>query len=195
MIHRLGAAIVLLVFALSGCTVFVLESQTTHFAASEYTYPLADGTYAIAGDSRTWVTLARMADHVAVTMIDDNGKPNILIGGFIALATPGYFILQVTDGSQDGQPADKKSGEATYVPMHLAASGEVTWFVGPTRCDQDCTDLLAAHGFRLEGRYGWQAPKTLTRSQLTAFYEALAPVLERSPDAWETLRMLHISGT
>ncbi|CAA6606429.1 exported hypothetical protein [Rhodospirillaceae bacterium LM-1] len=190
---RLCVAFALMIACLAGCVPFVLESKTTHFAASEYAYPLADGVYVLGTPMSAPAKIAREADHITITTTNDDGKEVALIGGLIALATPGHFILQVTDGIENGKPADKDPAEATYVPMRIMASGEVHWYLGPKGVNADCTALLQAHGYRPQAYSGWTSPKDLTKEQLKAFYEDLARLLDRNPDAWDAVKMMRVA--
>lgn len=65
----------LLSVCLAGCVPFVLEGQSHHFAASEYSYPLADGVYVMDGQPRTSMKLVAWPDHVAATVIEDGREP------------------------------------------------------------------------------------------------------------------------
>ncbi|MEO5336243.1 MAG: hypothetical protein H7841_05015 [Magnetospirillum sp. WYHS-4] len=184
-------AFALLALCMTGCVPFVLEGQSRHFAAREYSYPLADGIYVVEGEARTSVKLVAQTDHLAATVIEDGRETITLIGGFVALGTPGHFIFQATDATENGKAVSKAPEETNYIPVRIANSGEVTWFAGPDRCDADCSRLLLDHDFRLDDGE-WKAPKGLSKAQLTAFYEALAPLLDRS--AWKGTTMLRIAG-
>lgn len=196
MIKRLRTTFALLAFAMAGCVPLVIEGDTRHFADSEYAFPLADGRYAVDGLSLHPAIIANRPDHVEITLTK-NDEASTLIGGFVALTTPGYFIFQATDAMENGKPAEKKPGETTYIPVHIARSGEVSWYVGPKKhCDPECAALFSAHGFRQDGSDGdWHAPKNLSRALMLAFYEALVPLLERNPDAWEATRMMRVGGS
>jgi hypothetical protein len=187
----LRVAFVFLALSLTGCVPFVLEGQSRHFAASEYSYPLADGLYVMEGQGRTSIRWVARPDHFAITVIEDGQETITTIGGFIALGTPGHFIFQATDATEKGKPVNKTPDETSYIPARISKGGEVTWFTVPERCDTECSRLLQDHGFHLDGG-DWRAPKRLSRAQLTAFYEALAPLLDRS--GWKGTTMLRIGG-
>ena len=191
--RSLCAAFSLLATCLAGCIPFVLESESPHFAASEYSFPVADGVYVLEGHPRMSAKFATMADHVAILMTEEGGGTSTLIGGFIALATPGHFIFQATNGAENGKPVDKKPGETTYLPMRISDSGEVNWFPGPDRSAPDIVRLLQVHGFEPGHNGRWTPPKGLSRAQLTAFYEDLAPLLDRS--GWTGMKMQRIAGS
>ncbi len=192
-VHTLLA---LLALCLAGCAPFVVESKATHFSPSEYVYPLVDGNYAVTGTSFASTKVVNRPDHVEITMTEKNGDPQTLLGGFIALKTPGYFIFQATDASEGGKRAEKKAEESIYIPVHFAKTGQVDWLVGQKRgCDADCVALFASSGFQMDGDSGWRSPKGLSRAQLLAFYESLAPLLERNPEAWDSVKALRIEGT
>jgi hypothetical protein len=187
----LRMALSMLVLCLAGCVPFVLEGQARHFAASEYSYPLADGHYVVEGQGMSSLKLVVRADHLAATVVENGRETITLIGGFIALGTPGHYIFQATDATEDGKAVSKVPDETIYISIRVTNSGEATWFAGPERCDAECSRLLLDHGFRLEGG-AWQAPKGLSRAQLTVFYEALAPLLDRS--GWKGTTMRRIAG-
>ncbi|OAN46096.1 hypothetical protein A6A04_20730 [Paramagnetospirillum marisnigri] len=187
----LRMALSMLALCLAGCVPFVLEGQTRHFAASEYSYPLADGHYVVEGQGKSSVKLVARADHLAATVVEDGRETMTLIGGFIALGTSGHFIFQATDATENGKAVSKAPDETTYLPIRVKNSDEATWFAGPDRCDAECSRLLLDHGFHLEGG-DWRAPKGLSKVQLMAFYEALAPLLDRS--GWKGTTMLRIAG-
>lgn len=190
---RLRAALALLALCLAGCVPFVLESQSAHFASSEYSYPVADGVYVWDRHPGTSTKVTTQADYVTITMTQGNGEEITMIGGFIALGSPGHFIFQVTDATGNGKaPDNKKPGETVYIPMRIASSEEVNWFPGPDRSDPDIARLLQAHGFDPLGNGEWKAPKNLSKAQLLAFYEELAPLLDRT--TWTGMRMLRISS-
>lgn len=188
----LRMALSMLAVCLAGCVPFVLAEQNRHFAASDYTYPLADGIYVVEGQAVSSIKLVARADHVAATVIEGGRETMTLIGGFIALGTPGHFIFQATDATENGKAVGKAPEETTYIPMRVTNNGKATWFVGPERCDAECSRLLQDHGFRLDGG-NWQAPKGLSKAQLTAFYEALAPLLDKS--GWKGTGMMRIAGS
>ncbi|MBF0270028.1 MAG: hypothetical protein HQL44_15700 [Alphaproteobacteria bacterium] len=190
---RLCATLALLAVSLAGCVPLVLESKSTYFATSEYSYPLADGVYVLGTPMSAPAKIAREANHITITTTNDDGKEVALIGGLIALATPGHFIFQVTDGIESGKPADKTPEEATYVPMRIMSSGEVHWYMGPKGSNKDCDAFLLAHGFRPRDYGAWDHPKDFSKEQLKAFYEDLAPLLDRSPDTWEAVKMMRVT--
>lgn len=186
----LRTALSMLALCLAGCVPFVLAEQSRHFAASEYSYPLADGHYVVEGAVSS-VKLVTHGDHVAATVIEDGRETMTLIGGFIALGIPGHFIFQATDATENGKAVGKAPEDTIYIPMRVTNNGEATWFAGPGHCDTECSGLLQDHGFRLDGGE-WKAPKGLSKTQVTAFYEALAPLLDRN--AWKGTTMLRIAG-
>lgn len=196
MITRLRTAFVLLALGLAGCTPFVLASSSRHFAASEYTAALADGSYAVSQPSMKLAVVVNRSDHVEIMLAADDSVPRTLIGGFIALKMPGHYIFQATDAIENGAPVEKKPGEnSTYIPVRIAKTGEVSWYIGPKKhCDVDCATLLTSYGFRQAGSTDWMAPKNLSRTATLAFYEELASLLERSPDSWEAVRTIRIAG-
>jgi hypothetical protein len=192
--RRLGAICALLALCLAGCVPFVLESPSAHFAPGEYSPPpLADGLYVLDGHPKTSAKVVAGPDHVAITMTQDNGDQFTMIGGFVALGTPGYFIFQVTDANENGKtPDNKKPGETTYLPVRASGDGGVAnWFPGPDRSDPEINELLRVHGFDPRGDGEWVAPKTLSRAQLLAFYEQLAPRLDRT--GWAGMKMLRVA--
>ncbi|MBF0324484.1 MAG: hypothetical protein HQL42_05370 [Alphaproteobacteria bacterium] len=197
MITRWRQSFALLLLCFAGCTPLVLESGTRHFAAGEYSQALADGRYAVNESTPRLASIVNRPDHVEFHFEPDDSGPVTLIGGFVALRTPGFFIFQATDAIENGTPVEKKPGEATtYVPVRVAPSGEVTWYIGPKgQCDAQCAGLLSTHGFKRDGADRWNAPKPLSREQILAFYEDLAPILERQPDDWEGVRMIRIAGS
>ncbi len=197
MITRLRTAFVLLVLCVAGCTPFVLESGSQHFAASEYTVTLADGRYVVSQPSMKLAVVVNRPDHVEILLTEDNGTPHTLIGGFVALQLPGYFIFQATDAMENGAPVPKKPEEnSVYIPVHIAKTGEVSWYLGPKgRCDLDCTTLFSSHGFRKYDSGDWGAPKNLPRAKVLAFYEELASLLDRNPEIWESVRAIRIAGS
>lgn len=188
MIKWLRTITSLLAIGLTGCVPFVLESATPNFAASEYSFPLSDGDYAVDPMiSQKPAAIANRPDHVEITMFE-NEKAYTLIGGFIALKPPGHFVFQVTDTMENGTSASKKPGETAYIPLRIAATGEMWWYTGPKHCGQECADLLSSRGFRQDTPGGWWIqPKNLSRAAMLAFYEELAAMVERNPDAWETM--------
>ncbi len=111
----------LLVLGLVGCVPLVLETQSRHFAANEYSYPLPDGLYVIEGQGRSSIRWVAQADHVTATIFEDGRETNTMIGGFIALGTPGHFIFQVTDATENGKPVSKASDESTYIPARVSS--------------------------------------------------------------------------
>jgi hypothetical protein len=182
----------LFALCLTGCVPFVLESGTTNFAASEYTFPLRDGNYKVGPISSKPAVIVNQPGHVEITLFDRNDT-HTLIGGFIALKTPGHFIFQATDGRENGQPTSKKPGEGTmYIPLRIAATGEVSWYVGPKHCDPECAALLSSYGYLQDTTAGWSQPKNLPRAQMRAFYEDLAAMVERNPEAWEAIRAVRV---
>jgi hypothetical protein len=193
----LRAAVVLLVLGLAGCTPFVLASNSQHFAASEYTVALVDGTYAISQPSMKLAVVANRPHHVEIALEPDDDVPRTLIGGFIALKIPGHYIFQATDATENGAPVQKKPTEnSTYIPVRIANSGEISWYIGPKKhCDMDCAALLSSYGFQQVGGTDWIVPKNLSRTVTLAFYEDLASLLERSPDNWEAVRTIRIAGS
>jgi len=197
MITRLRATIALLALCVAGCTPFVLESSSQYFAASEYTVALADGSYAVSQPSMKLAVVVNRPDHVEIMLSEDNGVPHTLIGGFVALQIPGYFIFQATDAIENGAPVPKKPGEnSIYIPVRIAKTGEVFWYIGPkTQCDLECATLFSSHGFQKYGNGDWSAPKNLPRTEVLAFYEELASLLDRSPDTWEAVRAIRIAGS
>lgn len=197
MITRLRTTFALLALGLAGCTPFVLESSSQHFAASEYSFALADGSYAVSQPSMKLAAVVNRSDHVEITVSEDDGRPHTLIGGFIALKIPGHFIFQATDAIENGGPVEKKPHEAsTYIPVRVATTGEVSWYIGPKKhCDLDCATLLSSYGFRQDSNGDWSSPKNLPRAEVLAFYEELAALLERSPDIWEAVRIVRIAGS
>ncbi len=136
-------------------------------------------------------------DRVEITLSEDDGLPHTLIGGFIALTIPGHFIFQATDATENGAPVEKKPHEgSTYIPVRVAKTGEVAWYIGPKKhCDLDCATLLSSHGFRQDGNGDWRSPKNLPRTAVLAFYEELAALLDRNPDIWEAVRIVRIAGS
>ncbi len=138
----------LLVLGLTGCIPFVLEGKTRHFAPSEYSYPLTDGMYVVEGQGLSSIRLVAQADHVTATLTE-KGRETTLIGGFIALGTPGHFIFQATDATENGKAVSKAPEDATYIPMRVANNGQATWFTDPEHCDAECSRLLQDHGFLL----------------------------------------------
>lgn len=197
MITRLRTTFALLTLCLTGCVPFVLESSSRHFAASEYTVALADGSYAVSEPSMKLAVVVNRSDHVEITLTADDGVPHILIGGFIALKIPGHFIFQATDATENGVAVPKKPDEnSVYIPVRIAQTGEAAWYIGPKKhCDLECATLLSSHGFRQVGSADWSAPKNLPRTVMLAFYEELASLLERSPDTWEAVRIVRIAGS
>ncbi|MDO8608828.1 MAG: hypothetical protein Q7R40_20030 [Phaeospirillum sp.] len=196
MTKSLNALFALVAIFLAGCTPFVIASNTQHFATDEYAFPLADGSYAVTETSVSSASVANLPGHVEITMIEKDGKAHTLIGGFIALKTPGHFIFQATDATEGGKPADKKAEESIYIPVHFAKTGQVDWLVGPKpSCGAQCEALFASSGFQIDGYSGWRAPKGLSRNQILSFYEALAPIVERNPNAWESVTAMRIGGT
>lgn len=196
MTKSLHALLALVAICLAGCTPFVIQSNTQHFAADEYAFPLADGSYAVSETSVSSASVVNRPDHVEITMIEKGGKAHTLIGGFIALKTPGYFIFQATGATEGGKPVDKKAGESIYIPVHFAKTGPLDWLLGPKQaCDAQCEALFTSSGFQMEEHSGWRPPKGLSRDQLLAFYESLALLLERAPDAWESVKAMRVKGT
>ncbi|CAA7618619.1 exported hypothetical protein [Candidatus Terasakiella magnetica] len=190
----LRASLALLALCLAGCIPFVLENQSTHFASSEYSYPLTDGLYVLEGFSGASIRVATQPDQVTITMTQGNGEEVTMIGGFIALAASGHFIFQVTDASQKGKaPDNKKPGESLYVPMRITSSDEVNWFPGPERNDLDISRLLQVHGLASANNGEWTARKNLSKTQVRAFYEELAPLLDRT--TWRGTRMRRVAGS
>lgn len=184
----------LLALCLADCAPFVLENGTAHFAASEYSFPLSDGNYAVSQIFQKPIIVANRPDHVEITLSKDKDT-STLIGGFIALKTPGHFIFQATGAVENGKPVSKKpEGQSIYIPLRIAATGEVSWYTGPKHCDLECATLLSSYGFRQDDSANWSQPKNLPRAQMLAFYEELAAMLERNPEAWEATRALRIAG-
>jgi hypothetical protein len=195
MIKWLRTVAPLLALCLAGCVPFVLESGTANFAASEYSFPLADGNYAIDQMSpKKPAVVANRPDHVEITMFEKENT-HTLIGGFFALKTPGHFIFQATNAMENGKPTSKKPGESVYIPLRIAATGEVSWYIGPKHCDLTCAALLSSHGFRQDNPAGlWNQPKNLPREQMLSFYEELAAMLEHNPEAWESVPAVRVAG-
>lgn len=197
MIRRLRMTCALLALCVAGCTPFVLESSDQHFAASEYIVALADGSYAVSQPSIKSAVVVNHHDRVEIVLSEADGVPHTLIGGFVALQLPGYFIFQATDATENGAPVAKKPGEnSIYIPVRIAKAGEVFWYIGPkAQCNLECAALFSSHGFRKYGNGDWGAPKNLPRTEVMAFYEELASLLDRSPDTWEVVRAIRIAGS
>jgi hypothetical protein len=191
----LRTIIPLLALCLADCVPFILQSSTANFTAGEYSFPLPDGSYAVAQIFVKPAIVVNRPDHVEITLFQDKDTTT-LIGGFIALQTPGHFIFQVTNGTENRKPASKTPGEgAIYIPLRIAATGEVSWYIGPKKhCDLECATLLSSYGFRQDDSAGWSQPKNLPRARMLAFYEELAAMLERNPEAWEATQARRIAG-
>jgi hypothetical protein len=196
MMIRLRTAFAILALCLAGCTPLVLSSSRPHFATSEYTLALADGKYAVDDNPMKLATIANRSGQVEITLDTDDEAPAMLVGGFIALKTPGHFIFQVTGTIENGVPAPPNPEDGSvYIPVRIASTGEVNWYFEPKmECDINCVALLSSYGFLRPLNTSWVRPKNLSRTAMLAFYEELAVLLEKSPDNWETLRIMRVAG-
>jgi len=183
--------LILVLFALAGCLPFVLGTDQPCFSSDEYRFPQVEGRYVFDSLPEKSATLSRSGNGADITLYEKGDQPpSTLMGGFIPLRIPGYFIFQATDMVDAKGKSDKEPGETTYFPAHVDAGG-VTWYSGPKNCFAECDALFAAHGYTRDERGGWREPTSPSADQIKAFYEDLAELMERLPadDAWESLRM------
>ncbi len=188
-------SVVWVILTLGGCLPLVLESDSA-IDAKGYVFPLAGGTYVADGlEIAEKLVITNHSNHVELAILKKDTTDVILIGGFLPLLSSGYYVLQVTDAIDDGKPANKKPGESVFIPVSVSSPGKASWFTAPIRCNEECKALFTSFGFTGEASQSWHAPKNLPHERILSFYEALASLHARDPQAWQGGRILAIPST
>lgn len=173
-----------------GCVPLMLDSKQPYFEVADYVFPLNEGTYDIddGSEHRSVAEVFRNGKGITIRTAEPGEKPNLILGGFVALKEPNYFIFQLEDIFEENSQSEKPPGETAYVPAIVDATG-VTFYTGPKDCDAECDALFSRHGFTRGSYQQWRAPTEHSKERLIAFYRNLVTLLPGPQGKWDTMRL------